>query len=532
MTAQPIGNLQGAAAQPTAHQPPPPPPISAVKVGGDGGATLSKVPANPVLPSLHPPQTGVTTSPPPLVLSEGGMKPGQAPTTTTTNPNLKSDPPSDQKKHEVVVASTAGKVTLSSPPRTAGGPQVPQPPVTGGSGTSAAPINNNNNNNINKSPVKPVIPATVTTPSKTSMKLATVTTPRIKQTARKNQSTLQQQRSPTNLASISPAKSNSSSSSSSPATVAATTPVKSPPVVGATPILANPVAKSSGGVQVGVEKVSPKATLIQSSVVVDKPVATVPAVTTPVRTPAVTKKREAKVKVSPPVRAEDTPGTSSGSGGGKTKRNRIRTVPYQIPTPEITLAQKLSIAEAAAASVDLSSPVASTSSGATGGVGGSKRSLLANGRGAGGGGGERSGGSSSVDSGGEDKLTLFYKNEFVAVRNAEDGFFLCQVLQNVYKSSPKIRIRWLSEVAKRPGVYVPDFYDVTDLECILTNVDLEKEKGEYTLPGEEQTRIGNILKKAMGLLAVSEITEDNPDGCEWRENKSRSHFYLISNRPT
>lgn len=111
-------------------------------------------------------------------------------------------------------------------------------------------------------------------------------------------------------------------------------------------------------------------------------------------------------------------------------------------------------------------------------------------------------------------MTLFYKNEFVAVRNAEDGFFLCQVLQNVYKSSPKIRIRWLSET-KKTGVYVADFYDVTDLECILTNVELDKGKGEYELPAEEQTRIGNILKKAMGLLAVSEITEDNPDGCKY-----------------
>lgn len=203
------------------------------------------------------------------------------------------------------------------------------------------------------------------------------------------------------------------------------------------------------------------------------------------------------------------------TGKTLTKRNRIRTVPYQIPTPEIALAQKMSIASSSSSfnSAATESPIAGASGSGVGGVAASSSGSSSNNRRAysrnGG-----SGGSSSTDSGSEDKLTLFYKNEFVAVRNAEDGFFLCQVLQNVFKSSPRIRIRWLSET-KRAGVYVADFYDVTDLECILTNVELEKEKGEYRLPAEEQARIGNILKKAMGLLEVAEITEDNPDGCEW-----------------
>lgn len=113
-----------------------------------------------------------------------------------------------------------------------------------------------------------------------------------------------------------------------------------------------------------------------------------------------------------------------------------------------------------------------------------------------------------------EKLILFYKNEFVAVRNSEDGFFLCQILQNVYKSSPKIRIRWLSETKAKSQIYVPDFYDQTDLECILTSVSLDKDKQQFKLPTEELVRIENILKKAMGLLSVSEITEDNPDGCK------------------
>lgn len=58
------------------------------------------------------------------------------------------------------------------------------------------------------------------------------------------------------------------------------------------------------------------------------------------------------------------------------------------------------------------------------------------------------------------KIHLFYRNEFLAVRNAEGGFYVCQAVQNVYKSSPRIRIRWLSQ-DKSDKTYIPDFYDFT-----------------------------------------------------------------------
>lgn len=98
----------------------------------------------------------------------------------------------------------------------------------------------------------------------------------------------------------------------------------------------------------------------------------------------------------------------------------------------------------------------------------------------------------------EDKLIVFYKNEYMAVRNAEGSFFHCQTLQNVYRSSPRITIRWLSEDKKDKTVFIPDFYDHTDIECVLTTVDLKKiEKGHLRLPQSEKVRIENILKKAL-----------------------------------
>lgn len=111
------------------------------------------------------------------------------------------------------------------------------------------------------------------------------------------------------------------------------------------------------------------------------------------------------------------------------------------------------------------------------------------------------------------------RNEFLAVRNADGGFYLCQAMHNVYKSSPKIRIRWLSEDATDPSIFCMDFCDSTDIDCVLTSVTLTKSiKAKYELAKEERGRIESILKKALdvekGIVARPEVTEENPDGCE------------------
>lgn len=107
----------------------------------------------------------------------------------------------------------------------------------------------------------------------------------------------------------------------------------------------------------------------------------------------------------------------------------------------------------------------------------------------------------------------------MAVRNADGGFFLCQTVYNIYKSSQKIRIRWLSEEASDQNNYCLDFYDTTDIECILTSVTLDKlSKGKFHLTDKERTRIESILKKALdvenGIATRPEVTEENPDGCK------------------
>lgn len=162
-----------------------------------------------------------------------------------------------------------------------------------------------------------------------------------------------------------------------------------------------------------------------------------------------------------------TPESKKESDERKSKRVRLPTQPYQSPLPELSLLAKM----------NKTTPKTS-----------------------------------------DDKLIVFYKNEFLAVRNAEGGFYVCQAMQNIYKSSPRIRIRWLSQ-QEGEEVYTPDFYDTTDFDCILTNLNLEKvDKEKFRLPEIELHRTESILKRALDVeKGVSEkppVTEEHPDGLD------------------
>ncbi|XP_014282016.1 uncharacterized protein [Halyomorpha halys] len=171
-------------------------------------------------------------------------------------------------------------------------------------------------------------------------------------------------------------------------------------------------------------------------------------------------------KLPAAVEEEETSGDDK-----KSKRKRLPTQPYQSPIPELNLIAKISKIDKTTVS-------------------------------------------------GDDKLIVFYRNEFLAVRNAEGGFYVCQAMQNVYKSSSKIRIRWLSQVANTDH-YSPDFYDNTEFDCILTNLNLEKiDKNKFRLPDVEAQRTQSILKRAIdvekGIAPPEEtsITEEHPDGLD------------------
>ncbi|XP_028171035.1 neurofilament heavy polypeptide-like isoform X2 [Ostrinia furnacalis] len=197
--------------------------------------------------------------------------------------------------------------------------------------------------------------------------------------------------------------------------------------------------------------------------------------------------------VTPPMRKRRQASPSKGSEGPssakkpmehdstpdpRTKRNRTKVQLYQSPTPELAMATKLS------ASAGRSTPTKPN----------------------------------------DDKLIVFYKNEYLAVRNAEGGFYVCQAMQNVYRTTRKIKIRWLSQdkAADASGeTYKPDFYDVTDMECVLTTLSLQRAPGgggaQLLKPGE-QARAKSILDRALKAEQSGgnnmEVTEEHPDGLD------------------
>ncbi|GAB0096309.1 AF4/FMR2 family member 4-like [Sergentomyia squamirostris] len=414
----------------------------------------------------------------------------KAASTSQTPAHLSSQPASVQH-HQTASVATVSQTQAQHHP---GSGQPPPPPPSQASGASqqqkvpspqkaapppatrapqvvatstAAQSQLQANNNVPKTVQQKTPPAaqpapaklaTVVTPSKTTMKPATVTTPRIKQTARKNQTALSRPQS-NFAAAVEAAAVNKPSTSA--ASTPETSPAKAPP----------PVAKTTPSTSAPVEKEKPvekQKTEPKEQVKKEKP-----------------QQKTTKMSSS----SQDTSDSGGSPLAARFKRSRTRTVPYQSPLPEYALLSKLSYAES----------------------------------------------SSSGSKTGDDRLVLFYKSEFLAVRNAEGGFFLCQAQHNVYKSSPRIRIQWLSEEKPNSTMYIPDFYDVTDLECILTSVELQKKaKKLYKLPEREQERIQNILRKAIdvekGILPRPNVTEENPDGLDLSLYKDESQLERHSRR--
>ncbi|XP_052755217.1 proteoglycan 4-like isoform X2 [Galleria mellonella] len=226
----------------------------------------------------------------------------------------------------------------------------------------------------------------------------------------------------------------------------------------------------------------------------EKPEEKKPEVKAPTKTEVkVTPKSTLKLAtVTPPMRKrrQTSPGKSvDGASSAKkpaegdatpdarSKRNRTQVQLYQSPTPELTMATKLS------ASAGRSTPTKPN----------------------------------------DDKLIVFYKNEYLAVRNAEGGFYVCQAMQNVYRTTRKIKIRWLSQdkTADPSGeTYKPDFYDVTDMECVLTTLSLSRagSGGAQLLRTGERARASSILQRALRAEHAPrdqlQLTEEHPDGLD------------------
>uniref|UniRef100_A0ABD2WYD6 Ig-like domain-containing protein n=1 Tax=Trichogramma kaykai TaxID=54128 RepID=A0ABD2WYD6_9HYME len=93
----------------------------------------------------------------------------------------------------------------------------------------------------------------------------------------------------------------------------------------------------------------------------------------------------------------------------------------------------------------------------------------------------------------------FQIGEFLAVRNADKGFYLCQSLADISKNSKKKNpIRWLTQVDNKHDEYKMDYKDYIKHASILTNVDLQKTKRTtYKLPYNERNKMLTLLEQSI-----------------------------------
>ncbi|KAL3874859.1 hypothetical protein ACJMK2_037816 [Sinanodonta woodiana] len=111
----------------------------------------------------------------------------------------------------------------------------------------------------------------------------------------------------------------------------------------------------------------------------------------------------------------------------------------------------------------------------------------------------------------EEPTLLYKKGLFLAVRGDEGSFYLCKTNQNVFNNTKRFKIQWL-DLEQAPDMYKIDFMDSTDIECVLSNVKMERvSRDSFRLPDKEKTRVENILNKAIRKERGEPVDEEDVD---------------------
>jgi hypothetical protein len=128
--------------------------------------------------------------------------------------------------------------------------------------------------------------------------------------------------------------------------------------------------------------------------------------------------------------------------------------------------------------------------------------------------------SSSDSSSSHDNEDLLYENEtFVTCRSPSDSFYLCQLLQNVYTDTRRIRIRWCSVVGEdgddtQIGVkthFTLDYPDTLDPNAILICVPNIIHHPDDTISLKKQDIVETKRLLAKSIRGESVSTDDMMD---------------------
>lgn len=103
---------------------------------------------------------------------------------------------------------------------------------------------------------------------------------------------------------------------------------------------------------------------------------------------------------------------------------------------------------------------------------------------------------------------IFYeKNDYLAIRNEENHFYLCQLTENVRVEKPHIKIRWLDTKDGGSTYFLTSHYDMVPQKSIIMPVILinlkGKKKGQHLFMLDDQVKDG-IMDRLRRSLNISE----------------------------
>ena len=66
-----------------------------------------------------------------------------------------------------------------------------------------------------------------------------------------------------------------------------------------------------------------------------------------------------------------------------------------------------------------------------------------------------------------ESLILYHRGEFLAVRNPDNGFWLCRLNRDILAPKGQVRIQWLTESDDNKQVYTLSYHNNIEIESIL-----------------------------------------------------------------
>lgn len=112
---------------------------------------------------------------------------------------------------------------------------------------------------------------------------------------------------------------------------------------------------------------------------------------------------------------------------------------------------------------------------------------------------------------------IFYeKNDYLAIRNEENSFYLCQLAENVRFQRPMVKVKWLDTKDDGKTYFLTAHFDQVPQKSIIMPVTLERSRNDkkgklaFTLLDEVREGIMDRLKRSLSATLESTTKSSDP----------------------